>query len=335
MMHTEFVLTEFVMPLLFTGLLYGGSLAASRMGLYRTDIHRSVWNFVLLFLFLASVATGILLCFKELLPDLGTVLRLHNQSGAGMAAAGLGHALERSGYFVSRLAKGWKNLRAGSGHAAQVAAALVVMGAILAAPPALVRLTAERSARRFLPPVSVPVVNAPAAPTPQEPEASSSKANAISSSAPQKPVVTPTAARTVAKQDSPPLAPGEAARVLAMTQGGKRYVPPQIENRSDVKTRAIQDLLRSVEDPEIGMSLYDLGLVRRVEVDSARNISIGVVFTSPTCPNNSWLLEQLRRRLAGSGLFREAAVQVLRGSFWSPDFVSEEGRQATLERGKW
>ena len=329
-MHTEIVLTEFVLPLVFAGLLYGGSFLASRSGLYGVGVHRSVWNFLLLLLFVVSAATGVMLCFKGEISDLGTVLRLHNQGGAGMVAAGFGHVLERSGYFSSRLVKGWKNFREKSGHAPQVAAALVVMGAILAAPPALVRLTAERSALRFLPPAPTPAADSPAlAPAP----VASSKAEVATS--PAQSVAVPVVAHAKVRCDQPHLAPGEAARVLATSQGGKRYVPPQIDNRSDVSTPSIQALLRSVEDPELGMSLYDLGLVRRIDVDSARNISLGLVFTSPACPNNGWLREQLRTRLDASGLFRKADVQILRGSFWSPDFVSEEGRQASLERQKW
>lgn len=332
-MHTEFVLTEFVLPLVFACLLYGGSFFASRLGLYGVGIHRSVWNFVLLLLFLVSAITGVLLCFKGGISDLGTVLRLHNQGGAGMVATGLGHILERSGYFSSRLAKGWKNLREKSGHAPQVAAALVVMGAILAAPPALVRLTAERSAQRVLPLASVPAASLPAVVPAQKTVASSGNAKVASS--PAQSVAPPVVAHAQARRDQPLPVPGEAARVLVTSQGGKRYIPPQIDNRSDVSTLSIQALLRSVEDPELGMSLYDLGLVRRIDVDSARNISLGVVFTSPACPNNGWLREQLRKRLDASGLFRKADVQILRGSFWSPDFVSEEGRQASLERQKW
>jgi len=323
---------EFVLPLVFTTLLYGGSFLASRSGLYGVGIHRSVWNFVLLLLFLVSAATGVLLCFKGAISDLGAVLRLHNQGGAGMVAAGLGHVLERSGYFSSRLVKGWKTLREESGHAPQVAAALVVMGAILAAPPALVRLTAERSARRFLPPASVPVADSSAL-APAQKSVAFSKAEVAPS--PAQSVAAPAVAHAEARRDQPLPAPGEAARMLVTSQGGKRYIPPQIDNHSDVSTTSIQALLRSVEDPELGMSLYDLGLVRRIEVDSARNISLGLVFTSPACPNNGWLREQLRTRLDASGLFRKADVQILRGSFWSPDFVSEEGRQASLERQKW
>jgi metal-sulfur cluster biosynthetic enzyme len=46
---------------------------------------------------------------------------------------------------------------------------------------------------------------------------------------------------------------------------------------------AVWDALRTVNDPEVGMNVVDLGLVYRVEVDGA-DVRVELTMTSPACP---------------------------------------------------
>jgi len=329
---------DILLPMLATAVLYLGSAVLARRGLFQRASHRTAWNFVLLFLFVTCAVTGILLGFKSLLSDLSLAVRLHNQSGAGLVAAGLGHVLERSRYFFTKISGAWRKFHEGSSHAPQVAAALVVMGAILAVPSVLVNLTADRASR---PPAAIrkaasatALQGVPqAAPQDTAPAAST----ATSEQASAKPETSSRTAPASEKTDSVTTrAPGEAARVLATNSGETPlgFISPRIANRSAVDTRIIQDLLRGVVDPDVGMNLYDFGLVRRIDADSAGNVTLGIVLTTPACPNSGWIRERLRKQLANSGLFRNVSVQVL-GNYWSPKFVTPEGRQASLERQKW
>ena len=56
----------------------------------------------------------------------------------------------------------------------------------------------------------------------------------------------------------------------------------------------VEEALRSVIDPEIGMNVVELGLVRQIDVeeDSAH---ITMIMTTPFCPYAPQLLEQTRR----------------------------------------
>lgn len=335
---TPAFVVDILLPMLATAALYLGSAVLARRGLFQIASHRTAWNFVLLFLFVTCAATGILLCFKSLLSDLSLAVQLHNQSGAGLVATGIGHILERSRYFLTKISGTWKKFHQGSSHAPQVAAALVVMGAILAVPSVLVNLTADRASR---PPTAIrkaaraaTLQGAPQAAS-QDTEAAAPKISSEQASARSEEVsrTVPVAEKTDSVKAR---APGEAARVLAANSGETPlgFISPRIANRSAVETQVIQDLLRGVVDPDVGMNLYDFGLVRRIDADSAGNVTLGIVLTTPACPNSGWIRERLRKQLANSGLFRNVSVQVL-GNYWSPKFVTPEGRQASLERQKW
>ena len=60
------------------------------------------------------------------------------------------------------------------------------------------------------------------------------------------------------------------------------------------KEAELRESLRAVVDPEIGMNIVELGLVRQIDIqeDSAH---VMMIMTTPFCPYAPQLLEQTRR----------------------------------------
>jgi metal-sulfur cluster biosynthetic enzyme len=56
----------------------------------------------------------------------------------------------------------------------------------------------------------------------------------------------------------------------------------------------LRDALRSVVDPEIGMNVVELGLIRNIEIADDHG-HIVMIMTTPFCPYAPALLEQTRR----------------------------------------
>ena len=58
--------------------------------------------------------------------------------------------------------------------------------------------------------------------------------------------------------------------------------------------QALRDALRSVIDPELGMSIVELGLIRKLDMQPDL-AEITMIMTTPFCPYGPALLEQARR----------------------------------------
>ena len=60
------------------------------------------------------------------------------------------------------------------------------------------------------------------------------------------------------------------------------------------KEAGLYEAFRTVIDPEIGMNIIELGLVRGVEFDE-ESAHVNMIMTTPFCPYAPQLLEQTRR----------------------------------------
>jgi metal-sulfur cluster biosynthetic enzyme len=87
------------------------------------------------------------------------------------------------------------------------------------------------------------------------------------------------------------------------------------------------EALRTVNDPELGMSIVDLGLVYRAE-RTPDGISVALTMTTPTCPLSELMLEDarvaLRNRFPDAGAIE---VSLVWDPPWSPDRMSEAARR--------
>ena len=90
-------------------------------------------------------------------------------------------------------------------------------------------------------------------------------------------------------------------------------------------TRAeILDVLDTVQDPDLFMSIVDLGLVYRVEVMKER-VEIDYTLTTPGCP----LSEIIERDIiAAVEKITELTVElrVVWEPMWQPDFMTDEAK---------
>ena len=85
--------------------------------------------------------------------------------------------------------------------------------------------------------------------------------------------------------------------------------------------------LNDVIDPELGISIVDLGLVYRAAW-SPRGIEVALTMTTPSCPWEEILVRKAEQALRGR--FRETAkirVELVWEPPWSPERISEQGRR--------
>lgn len=84
----------------------------------------------------------------------------------------------------------------------------------------------------------------------------------------------------------------------------------------------IREALRPVMDPEMGMSVVDMGMVRHIEVDDEGHVEVKMVLTAPFCPLAGLITEQARRAVAAVPGVKEARVTLL-DEPWNPAWMQE------------
>jgi metal-sulfur cluster biosynthetic enzyme len=91
-----------------------------------------------------------------------------------------------------------------------------------------------------------------------------------------------------------------------------------------VTNEEIITALKAVEDPELGMSIVDIGLVYRAEeVEGA--LEVDFTLTYPGCPAGDQIEEDIIDRLART-FHRNVKTALVFTPAWTPERMSEEAR---------
>jgi metal-sulfur cluster biosynthetic enzyme len=89
----------------------------------------------------------------------------------------------------------------------------------------------------------------------------------------------------------------------------------------------IRVALCTVDDPEVGMNIVDLGLVYRIVIAPER-VRVELTMTTPACPMGDLISENAQRAVRAA-LAEGIAVEVVLvwDPPWTPDMMSESARQ--------
>ncbi len=88
----------------------------------------------------------------------------------------------------------------------------------------------------------------------------------------------------------------------------------------------MEEAMRDVVDPELGINVVDLGLVygMRVEEDVA---VLDMTLTSAACPLTDVIEDQSRNALVRSGLVEDLKINWVWMPPWGPDKITDDGRE--------
>ena len=88
----------------------------------------------------------------------------------------------------------------------------------------------------------------------------------------------------------------------------------------------VVDVLRTVYDPEIPVSIYELGLIYRIELSDEGVLEIDMTLTAPNCPAAEYILEDVRQKVEALEGVTSANVQLVFEPAWDQSMMSEEAR---------
>lgn len=92
----------------------------------------------------------------------------------------------------------------------------------------------------------------------------------------------------------------------------------------NLNKKTIEKALKNVVDPELGINIVDLGLIYDIVLDSKLdNIKVIMTLTSPFCPFNSFLLENVKDQLLQLGA-RKVDIELTFNPLWSPSRISKK-----------
>jgi metal-sulfur cluster biosynthetic enzyme len=92
--------------------------------------------------------------------------------------------------------------------------------------------------------------------------------------------------------------------------------------------------LRPVKDPELDLSIVDLGLVRGITIeDDTRRVDIDLTLTSPMCPLGPEIMAAVKSAAQRVPGVREAIVNLVWSPLWDPRVDASEDAKAAL--GIW
>ena len=102
------------------------------------------------------------------------------------------------------------------------------------------------------------------------------------------------------------------------------------DTTADEQLADLEEAMRDVVDPELGINVVDLGLVYGINVeksDTGTAALIDMTLTSAACPLTDVIEDQMLNALVGSGLVNEIKINWVWIPPWGPDKITYDGRE--------
>ncbi len=95
-------------------------------------------------------------------------------------------------------------------------------------------------------------------------------------------------------------------------------------------TDDVEEAMKDVVDPELGINVVDLGLIYGLHVDDANVVTLDMTLTSAACPLTDVIEDQTREALTGGpggGLCSDYRINWVFMPPWGPDKITDDGRE--------
>ena len=94
----------------------------------------------------------------------------------------------------------------------------------------------------------------------------------------------------------------------------------------------VWDALYEIEDPEMPISIVDLGLIYGVDVDDG-HVTVDMTLTYSGCPAREMLTEEVEQAAAAVDGVDDAELRLVWSPEWTVEMVTERGKEDLREFG--
>lgn len=88
----------------------------------------------------------------------------------------------------------------------------------------------------------------------------------------------------------------------------------------------VENLLRQVVDPELGVNIVDLGLIYGIDI-TEDNVTVTMTLTTPGCPLHEAMITGVEETLRRHPAVRDVHVQIVWSPPWTPERMSETAKR--------
>ena len=129
-----------------------------------------------------------------------------------------------------------------------------------------------------------------------------------------------------------PVVGGIPRHVLSRASGGRDLWSEPLSAHPEDPEGAIWDALREVLDPEIPISLVDLGLIYAVGFQQG-TAHVRLTYTATACPCMEFIRTDIRERLLQEPWVDEVELEEVWDPPWTRERITERGREQLQELG--
>lgn len=87
----------------------------------------------------------------------------------------------------------------------------------------------------------------------------------------------------------------------------------------------VRQALRAVKDPEVGLSIIDLGLVYDVEITDGK-VDVKMTLTSPGCPVGPQIMAEADETIRAIEGVKDVRIELVWEPFWTPERIDPKVR---------
>ncbi len=94
-----------------------------------------------------------------------------------------------------------------------------------------------------------------------------------------------------------------------------------------VTKKQVEAVLKTIPDPEIGVSLWDLGLIYGITVDKQHNVTVKMTLTTIGCPLFSLIAEPIKAEVGKLPGVNKVEVELTFDPPWNTDRMSDDAKK--------
>tara|TARA_A100001037_G_C14547860_1_gene370293 strand:- start:45 stop:434 length:390 start_codon:yes stop_codon:yes gene_type:complete len=117
---------------------------------------------------------------------------------------------------------------------------------------------------------------------------------------------------------------------MPKTNSEGEIVYGEFSNQSSVKltTDEIIKKLSTIKDPELGINIYDLGLIYDIKIDEGNNVKITMTLTTVNCPVADSFPLDIAKNITSLENIGQVKVKLTFDPPWNKDMMSDDARLA-------